>query len=285
MTVPEARRLKHLEAENAKLKKLLAEQLPAIEGLKEIAGKKMVTPAARRQALDILESKGLSERAACRFAGVSRRVTNYVLKQPAKDQALGVQLIGASSRYPRFGYQRIAVMTDTKVSRVWRLWSRLGLNLPKGRPRKRRCGNDIRIPGSTAPNGVWTYDFVYDQLASGGPLKMLCVLDENTRECLAIEAGKSLRIHGKPAFIRSDNGAEFTATAVMKWLRDQNIGPAYISKRGPKAVLKSISFPTGSRPFVTKPRWPHACQTHSHRSRRQPSRAFHAPPGSGACAR
>ena len=111
----------------------------------------MVTPAARRQALEILKSKGLSERAACRFAGVSRRVVNYELKQPAKDQALGAQLIAASSRYPRFGYRRIAVMTDTKVSRVWRLWSKLGLNLPKRRPRKRRCGSDIRIPGSTAP--------------------------------------------------------------------------------------------------------------------------------------
>jgi len=142
----------------------------------------MVTPAARRQALEILKSKGLSERAACRFAGVSRRVASYELKQPIKDQVLEAQLIEASSRYPRFGYRRIAVMTDTKVSRVWRLWSRLGLNLPKRRPRKRRCGSDIRIPGSTAPNGVWTYDFVHDQLANGGPLKMLCVLDENTRE-------------------------------------------------------------------------------------------------------
>jgi transposase InsO family protein len=79
---------------------------------------------------------------------------------------------------------------------------------------------------------VWTYDFVHDRLANGGAIKMLCVLDEHTRECLAIEAGKSLRnqdviltlsrlmrLYGKPAYIRSDNGAEFTATAVMKWLR------------------------------------------------------------------
>lgn len=93
---------------------------------------------------------------------------------------------------------------------------------------------------------MWTYDFVHDQLANGGQLKMLCVLGENTRECLAIEVGKSLRsqdviltlsrlmsIYGKPSFIRSDNGAEFTAMAVMKWLRDQNIGPAYIKPGGP----------------------------------------------------
>jgi putative transposase len=77
-------------------------------------------------------------------------------------------------------------------------------------------------------------------------LKLLCVLDEHTRECLAIEVGKSLqnqdviltpsrlmRLYGKPAYIRSDNGAEFTATAVMKWLRDQNAGPAYIKPGSP----------------------------------------------------
>jgi transposase InsO family protein len=206
----------------------------------------MVTPAARREALDMLKSKGLSQRAACRIAGVSRRIGSYELKQPDKDKVLGAQLIEASGRYPRFGYRRIAVMTDQSVGRVWRLWSSLGLNLPKRRPRKRRCGTDMRIPGATQPNSVWTYDFVHDRLANGGTLKMLCVLDEHTRECLAIEVGKSLRnqdviltlsrlmrLYGKPAFIRSDNGAEFTATAVMKWLRDQNVGPAYIKPGSP----------------------------------------------------
>jgi len=206
----------------------------------------MVTPVAKRQALEILKGKGLSERAACRYAGVSRRVAQYDLRQPAKDQMLGSVLIDASGRYPRFGYRRIAVMTDTSESRVWRLWSRLGLNLPKRRPRKRRCGSDIRIPAATAPNGVWTYDFVHDRLADGRVLKLLCVLDEDTRECLAIEVGKSLRsqdiiltlsrlmrIYGKPAYIRSDNGPEFAATAVMKWLRDRNVGTAYIAPGSP----------------------------------------------------
>lgn len=87
---------------------------------------------------------------------------------------------------------------------------------------------------------------MHDQLANSGPIKKLCVLDENTRECLAIEVSKSLRgqdviltlprlmrIYGKPAFIGSDNGAEFTAKAVMKWLRDQNIEPAYVKVGDP----------------------------------------------------
>jgi transposase InsO family protein len=137
-------------------------------------------------------------------------------------------------------------MTEQSAGRVWRLWRSLGLNLPKRCPCKRRCGNDIRIPGASQPNRVWSYDFVHDQLANGGTLKLLCVLDEHTRECLAIEVGKSLRsqnviltlsrlmrLYGKPAYIRSDNGAEFTGTAVMKWLRDQNVGPAYIKPGSP----------------------------------------------------
>lgn len=100
-----------------------------------------------------------------------------------------MQLIEASGRYPRFGYCRIAVMTDQSMGRVWRLWRNLGLNLPKRWPRKRRCGNDMRIPGTTQPNSVWSYDFVHDRLANAGSLKMLCVLDEHTREYLAIEVG------------------------------------------------------------------------------------------------
>jgi putative transposase len=90
----------------------------------------MVTPATRREALEILKTKGLSERAACRLAGVSRRIASYALRQPAKDQLLSAQLMEAAARYPRFGYRRIAVMTGQRIGRVWRLWRSLGLNLP-----------------------------------------------------------------------------------------------------------------------------------------------------------
>ena len=91
------------------------------------------------------------------------------------------------------------------------------------------------------PNHVWTYDFVHDRLAGKHTVRLLCVLDEHTRECLAIEVANSItssdviltltrlmRLHGKPEHIRSDQGGEFTATRVMKWLRDRNIGPTFI---------------------------------------------------------
>ncbi|KIP17064.1 integrase core domain protein [Burkholderia sp. MSHR3999] len=87
---------------------------------------------------------------------------------------------------------------------------------------------------------------MHDQLVDGRALKMLCVIDEDTRECLAIEVGASLRsqdviltlsrlmwLYGKPAFIRSDNGAEFTAAKVIRWLRDAAIGPAFIAPGSP----------------------------------------------------
>lgn len=201
----------------------------------------MSTPLGRRQALEALSSRGMSERAACRYLGLSRRVTGYELKQPVKDQRLGERLIESSQELPRFGYRRTALWLDVSLCRVKRLWKQLGLQLPRRRPRRRRCGSDMRLPGATHPNSVWCYDFVHDRFADGRAFRMLCVLDEHTRECLAIEVARSItsqdvilvlsrlmRLHSKPAFIRSDQGTEFTAGAVMRWLRDQSVGPAFI---------------------------------------------------------
>ncbi len=200
----------------------------------------------RREAIAILQARGLSQRAACRTVGVSRAVCHYKLVQPDKDKALGQALIGEAARYPRFGYRRIAIMAKTSLARVWRLWGRLKLALPRRRPKRRRCGTDMRVPNATRTNSVWTYDFVHDRLAGGGVVKLLCVLDEHTRECLAIEVGKSIRsadviltlsrlmrLYGKPQFIRSDNGPEFTAAAVIRWLERNQVGPAYIRPGSP----------------------------------------------------
>ena len=74
------------------------------------------------------------------------------------------------------------------------MWRTLGLDIPHRRPRRRRCGSDIRLPGAVKPNAVWSYDFAHDQLVDGNVLKLLCVIDEYTREGLAIEVGASLRL-------------------------------------------------------------------------------------------
>ena len=206
----------------------------------------MTTPSGRREALAALTRRGLSARAACRYLGMSRRVSGYLLRQPLKDHVVGGRLMRASQEVPRFGYRRMAAWLGLGEAQVRRLWRSLALNIPRRRPRRRRSGSDIRLPGSVRPNSVWSYDFVHDQLVDGRALKLLCVIDEYTRECLAIESGRSLRsqdviltlsrlmrLYGKPAYIRSDNGAEFTAAAVMRWLRDQAIGPAFIAPGSP----------------------------------------------------
>ncbi|KEZ07311.1 integrase [Burkholderia sp. MSh2] len=206
----------------------------------------MNTPTGRREALEVLIRRGLPQRKACRYLGLSRRVPAYKPRQPEKDRLLGEQLIAASQEVPRFGYRRISAWLSLGESRVRRLWRALKLSIPRRRQRRRRCGSDIRLPGATRPNSVWSYDFVHDQLVDGRVLKMRCVIDEYTRECLAIEVGASLRsqdvilvlsrlmrLYGKPAFIRSDNGAEFTAARVMRWLRDASVGPAFITPGSP----------------------------------------------------
>ena len=206
----------------------------------------MSTPSGRRAAVEHLTRRGISQRKACRYLGLSRRVACYALRQPCKDRAVGDRLIAASQDVPRFGYRRMAAWLSLSESRVRRMWRSLGLNIPRRRPRRRRSGSDIRLPGAVQPNAVWSYDFVHDQLVDGKVLKQLCVVDEYTRECLAIEVGASLRsqdviltlsrlmrLYGKPAYVRSDNGAEFTAARVMRWLRDNAIGPAFITPGSP----------------------------------------------------
>jgi transposase InsO family protein len=206
----------------------------------------MISPSARRQCIATLVRRGISHRKACRYLELSRRVTAYAPRQPAKDREVAERILAASPEVPRFGYRRMAAWLDLGESRVRRMWKTLGLEVPRRRPRRRRSGSDIRLPGAVRPNAVWSYDFVHDQMVDGRSLKLLCVIDEYTRECLAIEVGASLRaqdviltlsrlmrIYGKPAYVRSDNGAEFTAAKVMRWLRDAAIGPAFIAPGSP----------------------------------------------------
>ena len=178
----------------------------------------MTSPPGRRAALVALTRRGLSQRKACRYLDLSRRIAGYALRQPAADKTLAERLLAASPQVPRFGYRRMAAWLGVGQARVRRLWRSLGLNIPRRRPRRRRSGSDIRLPGAVRPNAVWSYDFVHDQMVDGRSLKLLCVIDEYTRECLAIEVGASLRaqdvvltlsrlmrLYGKPAFVRSDN--------------------------------------------------------------------------------
>jgi transposase InsO family protein len=207
----------------------------------------MTTPNQRREALTHLMGHGLSGRAACRWSGFSRHVLQYAPALVERDRTLLLQMRTLTQRYPRFGYRRVAVLMQTSFPRVWRLWKRHNFRLQPPRAHRRRSpGADPRPCQAERPNHVWTYDILHDQLADGRRFKTLSVLDEFTRECLVIKVGHSLRAtdviaaltvtmqaRGKPQFIRSDNGSEFTATAVMQWLQTNVIGPSFIQPGHP----------------------------------------------------
>ena len=212
----------------------------------------MVKPAHKREAVKMMIQHNISQRWACKEIGLSRSLLVYRSKQTDKDRELLEPVKKLSEKYPRFGYRRIAVMLGWQrsetinVKRVYRLWKMLNLQLPKRRPRRRRPGTDPMTLESAHNNHVWSYDFISDRTANGQKLKILVVVDEYTRECLALEVATSIRahhlidtlgrlmtLHGRPRFIRSDNGPEFTANALIKWLTDHHIGPAFIKPGSP----------------------------------------------------
>ena len=206
-----------------------------------------MTPPQRREVLGHLKDKGLSGRAACRWVGWSRQVLHYRLRQPARDASAVAHMRTLARRHPRFGYRRVAVLAGISPKRAWRLWQRHEFRLGIQRSRRRRRGtSDPRPRQAERLNQVWTYDILYDRLACGRPFKTLSVLDEFSRECLTIQVGHSLRSpqvvatlaelmrqRGAPEYLRSDNGSEFTATAVMRWLQDHQVGPSFIEPGRP----------------------------------------------------
>ncbi len=142
------------------------------------------------------------------------------------------------------------------LKRVYRLWKQEKLNLPKRRPRQKRAKPTLGIvPKAEKVNQVWTYDFVFDQSLSGRSLKMLTLIDEYTRECLAMEVGVSIKSEkvrqilervcagkGEPEMIRSDNGSEFIGQAVNSWLAQNGIKPLFIEPGKPWQNGKGESF-------------------------------------------
>ena len=131
-------------------------------------------------------------------------------------------------------------------SRAYRLWNAAGLQVPRKRLRRRVAASRPRPLPPTERNHVWAYDFVFDTCANGQQLKCLTIIDEWTRESLAIEVAGSIRstrvieqlaklvsVHGAPRYLRSDNGPEFVSTAVMRWLLDAKIDAAHIAPGKP----------------------------------------------------
>jgi putative transposase len=147
-------------------------------------------------------------------------------------------------QYPRYGYRRIRIFLRRQgfalsCSRTHRLWRKAGLLLPKKQPRRRIASGRPRPFTPFKANTVWAYDFVFDTTAEGQQIKCLTVIDEYTRECLAIDVAGSIRskrvvdvlsrlvsLHGAPLFLRSDNGPEFVSSALLEWISQSGIATA-----------------------------------------------------------
>ena len=158
----------------------------------------MVGAPARRLQVGFALGRGLSQRRACALLSVARSTVGCTSRMPAKDAPVVAALTALSAPYPRFGYRRIQIMLERtgealSVDRVQRLWQPALLQVPRRRPRRRVAHGRPRPLPPTAPRHVWAYDFVFDTCANGQTLKCLTVLDEFTRECLAIDVAGSIR--------------------------------------------------------------------------------------------
>jgi len=197
---------------------------------------------------------GISERRACRVIGQHRSTQRLQPLVRDDEDVLTGAIIALASAYGRYGYRRITALLRSQgwhvnVKRVWRIWRREGLKVPTKQPKRGRLwlndGSCIRLRPCW-PNHVWSYDFVHDRTYDGRTIKMLTVIDECSRECLAIEVERRLRsddvLHclarlftdrGPPDHIRSDNGAEFTAIAVRTWLERIGVKTLFIEPGSP----------------------------------------------------
>ena len=174
-----------------------------------------------------------------------RSCQRYVAKPRDDERALVKRMLHLVRERPRFGYRRIAALLRSEswrasATRIYRLWRREGLKVPRKKRKHRRLGrsaNSCHRRRALHKDHVWCWDFVFDRTTSGSALKWLSIVDECTRECLALKVDRSITsedvidtlaelfaMRGVPECIRSDNGPEFMARAIQRWmsrLRDE----------------------------------------------------------------
>ena len=211
----------------------------------------MVSVPARREQVTYATRRGLSQRRACTLMKVARSALSYRSTKAVRDVPVLARMVALSAQYPRYGYRRIRVFLGRdghamSPGRAYRLWRRARLQLPRKRPRKRIATGRPRPQAPSGANQVWAFDFVFDACADGRQIKCLTVEDEFTKEGLAIEVAGRIRSgrvievlsrlvseRGAPKHLRCDNGPEFVARAVLKWLVDQGIDTAFIDPGKP----------------------------------------------------
>jgi len=188
--------------------------------------------------------------------GQPRATQRYESKRAEQDKELLAEMRSIAEERPCFGSPQVYEALrrrgrEVNHKRVERLWREHGMQVPKKRHKRRRLSlggseNSCVRKRPERPNHIWSYDFVTDSTERGRQLRMLCVLDEFTRESLAIEVQRSFTarqvldvlgylfaVRGAPEHIRSDNGPEFVARSVRRWLDRANVGTLYVAKSSP----------------------------------------------------
>lgn len=206
----------------------------------------MVGPDAEREAVAHLQAvMSLSERRACNVVGADRTMVRYRSKRPP-DTALRARLRSLANQRRRFGYRRLFVLLrrEGEVSsrnRIYRLYREEGLAVRKRRGRRRAVGTRAPICLATEANARWSVDFIHDQFVNGRRFRILNIVDDVTRECLAAIPDTSIggkrvareltdlvAMRGKPDIIISDNGTELTSNAMLAWSRDVGVAWQFI---------------------------------------------------------
>lgn len=213
-----------------------------------------MSPGHKKQVVAAAVREGVcSGRAGCRILGLSRSGYWYRAgERTSRQQQLVRRLHALSGEHPRYGHRRILAELKAEgwqvgLRQVRRLRPQEGLRVPPTRRRIPRRGRSTGQPTkATRRYHVWTWDFIADATVRGGALRMLTVLDEHTRECHVLRADRALKSgdviklvqeaikqHGAPEFIRSDNGSEFIAKALQRWLAENQIKTIYIDPGSP----------------------------------------------------
>ncbi|WP_316203118.1 IS3 family transposase [Bradyrhizobium sp. SZCCHNRI30512] len=261
MDVSEAKRLKTLEDENTRLKRLLADAMLDNAALKDLPGKEVVTPAAKRKAVaHLVDVHGMSERRACKAIGFCRMTVRYQTSR-ADDAGLRQRMRAIAHERRRFGYRRLHVLLKREGylvnhKKLFRLYREERLTVRRRGGRKRAIGTRAPMTVPLLPNDRWSLDFVSDQMTDGRRFRVLTVVDDCTRECLALVADTSLsgaRVareldrlvaeRGKPKMVVSDNGSELTSNAILTWADQSRIAWHYIAPGKPiqNAFIESFN--------------------------------------------
>ena len=220
----------------------------------------MVTPAARREAVaHLVEVHEMSERRACHVISADRSSIRYRARRP-DDAQLRSRLRQLAQQRRRFGYRRLHVLLkregcEVNRKRIQRLYVEEKLQVRRRGGRKRALGTRVPMAVPDRPNARWSLDFAHDQMTDGRRLRILAVVDDCTRECLALVPDTSIsgmRVareldvitarRGRPASIVSDNGTELTSNAILGWADERSVAWHYIQPGKPVQNAFAESF-------------------------------------------